>query len=103
MTSQALPIHPDSGNAIPSRSVGKDKAVWFGCSGCENRWTGLNSAHCAGCHHSFTSVAAFDLHRRGDKCLEPATILTRKGQFALVPADRPWIGWSKPGTWDGPQ
>lgn len=103
MTSQALPIHPDGGNAIPSRSVGKNKAVWFGCNGCEKRWTGLKSAHCVGCHLTFTSVSGFDTHRRDYKCLNPAIILTRNGEPAFVPADKPWPGWSLPGTWDGPQ
>ncbi|WP_422656585.1 hypothetical protein [Mycobacterium sp.] len=32
---------------------------------CDNWWTGLNSAHCAGqCHETFTPVSAFDADRR---------------------------------------
>ena len=65
------------------------------CGGCDNWWTGLNSAHCSGCHQTFTGVGGFDMHRRRGKCLDPADI-------GLVPADKPWPGWSRPGTWSGP-
>lgn len=79
------------------------KPAWIGCGGCDSRWTGLIAAHCARCHLSFTSVSAFDTHRRDGKCLDPATTFTRNGEPAFVPADRDWPGWSLPGTWDGPQ
>jgi hypothetical protein len=26
--------------------------------------TGLNMCHCAGCHRTFTSISAFDMHQR---------------------------------------
>lgn len=75
---------------------------------CGAWWTGLTAGHCTGCHRSFTSIAAFDRHRSGShaadtrQCLDPATVLTEKGEPALVPANKPWIGWSLPGSWDGP-
>jgi hypothetical protein len=65
------------------------------CRGCENWWTGLSSAHCSACHITFTGIYAFDMHRRGGRCADPNDI-------DLVPALKPWSGWSRPGTWRGP-
>lgn len=65
------------------------------CSGCDNWWTGLNSAHCSACHTTFTGIGGFDMHRRDYQCLQHATI-------GLIPADREWEGWQRPGTWTGP-
>lgn len=31
-----------------------------------NFGTGLSTCHCAGCHQTFTSVTAFDMHQRLD-------------------------------------
>lgn len=72
------------------------------CKGCGSRWTGLNAAHCAGCCRTFTSATGFDKHRRDGRCLDPATARARNGYLIFVPADRPWPGWSLPGTWSGP-
>ena len=44
------------------------------CIRCKSTWTGLNRAHCTGCHRTFNSVAAFDKHRRDSKCLDPETL-----------------------------
>lgn len=33
--------------------------------------------HCAACHETFTGIVAFDEHRRGFACLDPATIIPR--------------------------
>ena len=77
----------------PSRSATQPP---IGCSGCRGRWSGLNTCHCGGCHETFTSAGAFDRHRRGGKCLDPREI-------GLVPANKPWPGWSWPGTWTGPE
>jgi hypothetical protein len=66
------------------------------CNGRKNWWTGLTAAH-----RSFTGVYAFDMHRAGSHaqgtrhCVDPASI-------GLVLADKPWPGWSRPGTWNGP-
>ena len=36
-------------------------------------------------------------------CLDPATVRSEKNcEPLLVPADKPWAGWSRPGTWRGP-
>lgn len=44
------------------------------CGGCPARWTGTSTAHCAGCHHTFSSVTGFDTHRRQGQCADPATV-----------------------------
>lgn len=31
---------------------------------CGTHWTGSNTCHCAACHRTFTSPAAFTRHRR---------------------------------------
>jgi hypothetical protein len=48
------------------------------CGGCSKEWGGIRAAHCSGCHKTFVSPNAFDLHqslkRLGALCLEPATV-----------------------------
>ncbi|WP_345346898.1 hypothetical protein [Rhodococcus olei] len=44
------------------------------CNGCPARWSGLNTAHCAGCHVTFTGPSAFDRHRVKSTCATPAEI-----------------------------
>lgn len=39
------------------------------CSKCSAEWGGMNTAHCAGCHTTFTGITAFDAHRRGGECI----------------------------------
>lgn len=50
----------------------------FGCGGCDKRWGGLKSAHCAKCHRTFTTVLAFDTHQRTlgrpPECKDPSTV-----------------------------
>lgn len=41
------------------------------CFHCKSTWTGLNRAHCVGCHRTFNSVGAFDKHRVGCQCADP--------------------------------
>lgn len=70
----------------------------YACNGCTNRWTGLLTCHCSGCHTTFTGLGAFDAHRSRGKCLEPASVLTQKGEPRLMPVARPqWSGWSLAG------
>ena len=72
-----------------------------GCGRCDNWWTGLTSCHCGACHRTFTGLRAFDMHRAGSHakgtrhCVDPAAV-------GLVPANKPWPGWSLAGTWRGP-
>jgi hypothetical protein len=44
------------------------------CIVCKERWTGMNRAHCTGCHRTFNSVGGFDKHRKDLKCLDPESI-----------------------------
>lgn len=63
-----LSVHTRDGEFAAQRAThaanrrGSDQAS---CAGCGTRWGGLNTAHCAACHQTFTSVAAFDTHRVG--------------------------------------
>jgi hypothetical protein len=79
------------------------------CNGCRNWRTGLGAAHCSSCHQTFTGVSAFEMHRASSHAggtrhrLDPATVRSeRTGEPLLVSADKPWVGWSRPGTWRGP-
>lgn len=60
----------------------------YGCSGCDTRWTGLATCHCANCHNTFGSITSFDAHRRGygdrGSCKSPAhmgLVLDEKGIY----------------------
>lgn len=102
-TGQAPPIAPsglhEAAIAIPLAAIHCKCGAW---------WTGFNSGHCTACHQTFTGISAFDRHRTGSHaagnrtCLDPATLLTEAGEPALVAANKPWPGWSMPGTWEGP-
>ena len=67
------------------------------CPRCNNRWTGLKTAHCTACHETFTTITAFDKHRTGDHandtrhCIDPSTA-------GLINARRPYPCWGWPGT-----
>lgn len=77
------------------------------CPKCDGGWTGFNTAHCTGCHSTFTGITAFDKHRTGShakstrSCLDPDTV-------GLVDAGRaypcwglPWTeGGKRPAAWD---
>ncbi len=50
------------------------------CGGCNNRWAGSRTCHCAApqCHRTFSSPTSFDAHRirrgaREGQCADPAT------------------------------
>lgn len=57
---------------------------------CGTHWTGHNTAHCAACHHTFSSPALFDTHRTASgkhgRCLNPATMTTRHGTPVMTTA-----------------
>lgn len=66
------------------------------CGGCPAVWTGVNRAHCSGCHATFNAVGLFDLHRRGGVCLDPEEIVIgrgpRTGERLLFLRDGVWCG-----------
>jgi hypothetical protein len=41
---------------------------------CESWWTGNERSHCGGCHHTYSSLTAFDKHRRGGVCQPPESV-----------------------------
>lgn len=78
------------------------------CPRCPSWWTGLIAGHCPTCHRTFTNIRAFDKHRAGSHarntryCRDPATLRDKYGDPVLVPANKKWVGWALPGSWDGP-
>jgi hypothetical protein len=68
-----------------------DRAAGFPCR-CGRTWTGAARCHCATCHASFTSVTAFDRHRRGFQCRPPAECgLVLHGDHWSLPGERPEV------------
>ncbi|AYR02438.1 hypothetical protein SEA_AFFECA_55 [Gordonia phage Affeca] len=58
---------------------------------CGARWSALGACHCSGCHRTFTALTPFDRHRRGDQCLDPATL-------GLIEHQRSgYTAWGAPG------
>lgn len=53
------------------------------CNGCDRRWNGTAEAHCAECHRQFSSVHAFDKHRRDYTCHDPAHLRRKDGNPLL--------------------
>lgn len=47
----------------------------YTCGGCDNRWSGVNRAHCSACHRTFAAPKWFDQHRVNAKCVDPETIM----------------------------
>jgi hypothetical protein len=60
------------------------------CHGCANRWNGYSTCHCSACHLTFSTIHAFDRHRRGGHCLDPATA-------GLVRSSRGYECWGQRG------
>lgn len=51
------------------------------CGQCKTWYTGIATAHCGGCHLTFSRVSSFDKHRVGGKCKSPAVAgLVRNGR-----------------------
>lgn len=51
----------------------KRDPITYSCGGCDVRWRGVRTCHCAACHRSFGSVYLFDKHRRSSHCIAPET------------------------------
>jgi hypothetical protein len=56
-------VHPTSD--IPANAI---------THGCGSWWTGAERSHCGSCHRTFTALTAFEIHRRGLRCNEPASV-----------------------------
>ena len=111
MTAQVRITLPSAATGLKSRHRQWESPSWWGdhlATAAVTGGTGLGAAHCSSCHQTFTGVGAFEMHRSGSHaggarhCLDPATVRSEKtGEPLLVPADKPWAGWSRPGTWRG--
>ena len=90
--------------------------VWS-CADCGRKWSALEEAHCAACHHHFSSDSAFDTHQRIDHkscqvdgehgrvcravsvCRDPSTLLSKAGKPRLECVESPYgIVWARPGS-----
>jgi hypothetical protein len=68
-------------------------ATYEGTCRCGAGWTGERTAHCGGCHATFTTVGNFDKHRRGGLgCREPA------GCGLVGRETRTGVRWHAPGA-----
>jgi len=62
---------------------------------CSAGFSGLKTAHCTGCHATFSTASAFDKHRAGSHtqdtrhCLPPESV-------GLVSANRAYPCWGYP-------
>ncbi|MDJ0413823.1 hypothetical protein [Rhodococcus opacus] len=68
------------------------------CPTCEAVWGGMNTGHCGGrdgCHHTFASLSAFDLHRHGGHCRTPQ-------DAGLVLTDRAYVRFGHPADTERP-
>ena len=61
---------------------------------CGAKWTSAGACHCAGCHTTFSSISAFEKHRRNLVCLTPA-----KAGLVLRAKPKGDPLWGLPGTW----
>lgn len=92
-------INPNLTEGVKVAEISTRKAGTHGCARCSKRWGGLNTAHCAACHETFTGLTAFDKHRDGSHskgtraCLEPAEV-------GLVDANRAYPCWGWPSDGD---
>lgn len=71
----------------------QEKTLPHSCGKCDIRWNGYATAHCGGCHYTFTCIGAFDAHRCGTgdtaHCKPPA-------QCGLVKSGRSYHCWGFP-------
>jgi hypothetical protein len=86
----------DTGHGLKAAQNPTAAAGMASCAEFAARWSGLKTAHCAGCHQTFSVVSAFDRHLAGSHpqgtrhCLDPATV-------GLCDAGRAYPCWSHPG------
>ena len=59
---------------------------------CRRWWTGAERSHASCCHETFSSLSAFEQHRKGGRCNNPA-------DAGLVAREKPYgtlWGWPAP-------
>lgn len=80
----------------PSYASGNRPSRSIECGTCGAWWTRELTAHCSGCHRTYTGMTAFDAHRSGSHtagtrhCLDPADV-------GLVDAGRAYPCWGTKG------
>lgn len=79
-----------AGNGNPAETRPPANAIWHG--ECGRWWTGNERSHCSGCHETYSSLSAFDAHRKGGQCHAPAAVglIARRKPFGDL-----W-GWPAP-------
>lgn len=70
------------------------------CSKCPARWNGYLTAHCAGCHETFTGITAWEKHRAGGHDTKRGRYCVDPEKSGLVPAGRAYPCWANPGTYE---
>jgi hypothetical protein len=76
--------------ALPEQIPAPPNAIWHGQ--CGLWWTGNERSHASCCHRTFSSLSAFEAHRRGLRCNDPATV-------GLIARAKPYgdlWGWPAP-------
>lgn len=69
------------------------------CRGCNAAWTGNQACHCSNCHHTFSGITLFDIHRSQDgergSCKSPEEFSTNQAGIQVM--------FLRSGMWRGPE
>jgi hypothetical protein len=72
----------DTENPIPPNAIRH--------GACGSWWTGAERSHASCCHRTFSSLTAFDKHRKGGRCNDPESV-------GLVAREKPYgTLWGNP-------
>lgn len=86
------PDTDSSGTLVCKACAHADAHGWWGtdlpaeshCQDCHRYWRSHREAHCASCCRHFASNAAFDAHRVGDDCNDPAALARQDGRLRFA-------------------
>jgi hypothetical protein len=62
------------GAAYPAQVADDVHLFHITCGGCAAGWAGDDRAHCGRCHVTFDSLALYDGHRAGGRCVRPQVL-----------------------------
>ncbi|MCX5202440.1 hypothetical protein OG897_13405 [Streptomyces sp. NBC_00237] len=83
----------ESTPAIQTPTPIPNNAIQHGA--CGKWWSGAERSHASCCHETFSSLTAFERHRRGMRCNDPASV-------GLVARQKPYgTLWGLPGPANG--